>query len=78
MKKIVGLVAALLVVGLFSGCATLETGWKIGVVAGDKLLPEETKSKVKPYKEAVEDGYAIYKDSKEGKQIVQQDLEKTD
>lgn len=56
----------MLALGL-SGCTTLETGWSIGVATGDKILNEETKEKVKPYKEAVEDGYAIYKDAKEGK-----------
>ena len=50
----------MLALGL-SGCASLEVAWKVGVNTGDKILNEETKEKVKPYKEAVEKGYGIVK-----------------
>lgn len=65
-SKLLSLFALVLAALVFTGCAALEVGWKIGVTAGEKLLPEEQKEKVKPYKEAIEDGYIIYKDAKEG------------
>ena len=57
MKK---LVLVGLAVSLFSGCS-IETLYLTGEAVGKKVLPAEVKEEIKPYNEAIKDGYTVFK-----------------
>jgi len=59
MKKLV-LVGAVGLGLLFSGCAW-DTLYLTGEAVGKKVLPKEVKEKIRPYNEAIKDGYSVYK-----------------
>lgn len=59
MKKLMSVIS---LVFLFSGCAKLETAYQVGEVVGKKVLPESTKVKIRPYNEALKDGYRVLKE----------------
>jgi len=59
MNKLVFL--GLVLVG-FSGCAKLETAYLAGEAVGKQVLPEEVKEEIRPYNEAIKDGYVILKE----------------
>ena len=56
------LVLGAVVVGLFSGCVAVETLYLTGEAVGKNVLPEEVKDEIRPYNEAIKDGYSVYKE----------------
>ena len=47
---------------LLSGCATVEAVWGSGKEIGSKILNDETKDKLEPYVNGVENVYGVIKD----------------
>lgn len=65
MIKLIGtimVVSMIIMMPLFSGCATVEAVWESGKEIGSKILNDETKDKLEPYVDGVENVYGVIKD----------------
>ena len=58
MKKVI---ISVIMMMLFSGCATVEAVWESGKEIGSKILNDETKDKLEPYVDGVENAYGAIK-----------------
>ena len=59
MKKVI---ISVIMMMLFSGCATVEAVWESGKEIGSKILNDETKDKLEPYVDGIENAYGAIKD----------------
>ena len=60
---------------LFSGCA-VDTLYLTGEAVGKKVLPKEIKEKIRPYNEAIKDGYKIYKKGNDASSLSEKNISK--
>ena len=60
MKKVI--ISVIIMMMLFSGCATVEAVWESGKEIGSNILNDETKDKLEPYVDGIENAYGAIKD----------------